>query len=250
MLGGAHTGDAIRGSPGPAARAVSSSSRLHRHHTATAKAPNTHHCTAYSRLRRPVEAGGLGRAAGVTASRPPRSDGGLVEDDEGAVEVLVEPLHEVGDPQRRQHVVVGVLVGGVVLLGRLDACHHRRLTRRGRDGARPAGPGLVGPPQHHGHHARVVAARRVLADREGDDDPPADVAVLRPAGDADRLLGQPRAGEGDRAARRRRVGRRRRARAPRRAGPAEGPRATRPGPRGAPARPRAARARAASRPGR
>src|SRR6188472_818612 len=46
------------------------SSSTQRHHMKSAKAPNTHHWSAYSRFRRPLDESGPGRCAGVTAASP------------------------------------------------------------------------------------------------------------------------------------------------------------------------------------
>ena len=68
----------------------------------------------------------------------------------GAVEVLVDPLDQVGDPQLREYVVVGVLVDGGGPLGGLEPADQlgrpgRRRGCRSGDGTQPRTTGSAGP---------------------------------------------------------------------------------------------------------
>ena len=123
---------------------------------------------------------------GLVAACPDRpvAGGGPVGDDRvGAVQVLVDVLDDVGDPQLREHVVARVVVD-------LRRCPRgaaaSRRARPGRAGAAGASAGSAVQPRTTG-----MATGSPEPDRQRGHHPVAVVAVVLAPGDVDGAVGHP-----------------------------------------------------------
>ena len=159
----------------------------------------------------PPASGSCSRVAGSSPSVPPFVAGSVGDDGVGAVEVLVDALDQVGDPQLREHVVGRVGVGLAGALGRLQPADQLGGTRRRR--------GYVVRARRPAAHDRERRPVRP-ADRQRRHHPVAVPAVVLAAGRPDRAVRHPGALDRRPAGRPGRPGTGRRARSRRPAGPA------------------------------
>ena len=110
-----------------------------------------------------MEVGASGKESGVTGSAVAAGVGGALQDHEAAVQVLVDALQQVGDPQGGEHRVGRVVVGP----GGASPGWSQPVTLGVPVGGSGAASTVERPAEHDRHRRRLVAVGRSPQVRSG-----------------------------------------------------------------------------------